>query len=141
MDAIPIGRADSFQCPETALITNIKVTSHDVEIAQASPQAGDEAAAAPPADERRREARQRLLGPPMNFEPVRTKADLDTLNHAEIVEGYMSASSGDPEPGPNRGRAYWHGWRVRMMDFGEIEIDDAARALVHEVAPNGVYRR
>ncbi len=77
----------------------------------------------------------------MNFEPVRTLADLDTLDHAAIVEGYMSASRGDPEPGPNRGRAYWHGWRNAMIDMGAIEIDDAARALVHEVAPNGVYRR
>jgi hypothetical protein len=77
----------------------------------------------------------------MNFEPVRTKADLDMLNHDEIVAGYMEAERGDPEPGVNRGRAYWHGWCNAMMDFHEIEIDDAARALVHEVAPGGVYRR
>lgn len=69
----------------------------------------------------------------MNFEPVRTKADLDALDQADILEGYMSAKRGDPEPGPNRGRAFWHGWRNRMIDYGELPGDDASRQLVHEV--------
>ncbi len=47
----------------------------------------------------------------MNFDPVRTLADLETLDKNEIMEGYLSTTPGDPEPGPNRGRAYWHGWR------------------------------
>lgn len=76
----------------------------------------------------------------MNFAPVRTKADLDTLDHDEIFAGYVGARRGDPEPGPNRGRAYWHGWRTAMMDFGEVEIDADHRHLVHEVAPRGVFR-
>ncbi len=38
-----------------------------------------------------------------NFEPVRTLADLDTLDSNEIIEGYLSAERGDPEPGLNRG--------------------------------------
>lgn len=75
----------------------------------------------------------------MTFEPVRTKADLDTLDDDEVMAGYLEARKGDPEPGPNRGRAYWHGWRNAMMDMGEIEIDDAARQLAHEVWPRGVY--
>lgn len=69
----------------------------------------------------------------MPFEPVRTKADLDTLNRADVLEGYMSANRGDPEPGANRGRAFWHGWRNRMMDIGQIPQDDASRQLVREV--------
>ena len=69
----------------------------------------------------------------MPFEPVRTKADLDTLESAEILDGYMSAERGDPEPGENRGRAFWHGWRNRMIDFGEHPTDDASRQLAHEV--------
>ena len=76
----------------------------------------------------------------MNFEPVRTKADLETLDRADIVEGYFSAERGDPEPGPNRGRAFWHGWRCGMMDLGAIEIDADHRHLVHEVAPGGRVR-
>jgi hypothetical protein len=68
----------------------------------------------------------------MNFAPVTTFDDLDGLDHDQVVEGYMSAERGDPEPGPNRGRSYWHGWRCRMMDYGEIEIDDGHRNLVRE---------
>jgi hypothetical protein len=78
----------------------------------------------------------------MNFEPVRTMADLATLDHDEVVEGYLSAMSGDPEPGPNRGRSYWHGWRNAMMDKGEIELDIAARQLAHEhQMAGGIVRR
>lgn len=75
----------------------------------------------------------------MNFDPVCTKEDLDTLNDDDIVEGYFAGREGDPEPGANRGRAYWHGWRNGMMDSGHMEIDSAARKLVHEIAPRGVF--
>ena len=71
----------------------------------------------------------------MAFQPVRTKADLDTLNEADILEGYMSAQRGDPEPGENRGRAYWHGWRNRMIDMGAIKPDAASAQLAHECYP------
>jgi hypothetical protein len=67
------------------------------------------------------------------FEQPRTLAELDELDAAEIVEGYSSAERGDPEPGPNRGRAFWFGWRNRMMDFGLLPIDDTHRALVKEI--------
>jgi len=69
----------------------------------------------------------------VRFEPVRTKDDLESLDQAEIVEGYVSAVRGDPEPGPNRGRAFWHGWRNRMIDYGELPMDDAAMQLAHEI--------
>lgn len=73
----------------------------------------------------------------MSFEPVRTLADLDALNEADIIEGYTTTQRGDPEPGPNRGRAFWHGWRNRMMDYGELPHDDASRHLVHEYVTRG----
>ena len=66
------------------------------------------------------------------FEPVRTKAELDALDPSEILEGYMSAERGDPEPGQNRGKAFWHGWRNRMIDMGESPSDEASRALARE---------
>ena len=72
----------------------------------------------------------------MGFEPVKTVTELNALDQAEILEGYVSAERGDPEPGPNRGRAFWHGWRCRMMDYGLIEIDAAHRALAHELLAN-----
>lgn len=68
------------------------------------------------------------------FEPVRTIEDLESLSLDDIVEGYQSAERGDPEPGPNRGRAFWHGWRNRMIDLGVIPGDDASRALAAAAA-------
>lgn len=68
----------------------------------------------------------------MNFEPVRTLADLDTLDSADIGEGYSTAQRGDPEPGENRGRAFWHGWRNRMIDYGVLANDAASQQLAHE---------
>lgn len=35
--------------------------------------------------------------------------------------------------GPNRGRAFWFGWRNRMMDLGVIPIDADHRALCKEI--------
>ncbi len=66
-----------------------------------------------------------------NFEPVRTLEDLDSLDLDEIVAGYRSYEAGDPEPGPNRGRAFWHGWRNGREDLTG-ELDDAQRALAAE---------
>jgi hypothetical protein len=68
----------------------------------------------------------------MNFKPVSTLADLNSLDVEQIIEGYRTTRRGDPEPGANRGRAFWHGWRNRMMDYGEIPQDDASRQLVRE---------
>lgn len=65
----------------------------------------------------------------MPFDRVRTLEDLDSLDDAEMHEGYLSAERGDPEPGENRGRAFWHGWRCRMIDKGVIEIDDIHHVL------------
>jgi hypothetical protein len=64
----------------------------------------------------------------MSFDPVTTFDDLDGLDHDQMVEGYLSAEHGDPEPGENRGRSYWHGWRCRMMDYGYI-VPDEGHAL------------
>jgi hypothetical protein len=77
----------------------------------------------------------------MRFEPIRTLADLDALDQDEIVAGYCEARRGDPEPGPNRNRAYWHGWRNAMIDMGELPTDDASRQLAREVCPSGVFVR
>ena len=72
------------------------------------------------------------VGRMTRFEPVKTKSELDALDQAEIVEGYRSAEAGDPEPGENRGRAFWWGWRCRQMDRGLIEITADHMALTRE---------
>jgi hypothetical protein len=68
----------------------------------------------------------------MSFEPVRTKADLDTLDDDEILEGYLDGLRGEPLPGDNRSRAYWHGFRCALFDRGRLTIDEPHRALAHE---------
>lgn len=76
------------------------------------------------------------------FAPVRSVEDLETLPIEDVLEGHRSAERGDPEPGPNRGRAFWHGWRTRMMDLGEIPIDDEHRQLTRDyVGAQGKARR
>ncbi len=52
----------------------------------------------------------------MSFEAVTTMEDLLTLDEGDIVAGYREFRRGDPEPGPNRGRAYWHGWKNASRD-------------------------
>jgi hypothetical protein len=67
-------------------------------------------------------------------------ADLDTLDPDQMLEGYLSAERGDPEPGENRGRAFWHGWRNRMIDYGELPSDDASAQLADELVSSGRLR-
>lgn len=63
------------------------------------------------------------------FIPVTTIEDLDTLDPIEMVEGYRDGLRGEPEPGNNRSRAYWHGWRNGAVDGKHREIDAAQRTL------------
>lgn len=67
----------------------------------------------------------------MAFAPVTTLKDLDALSQIEILEGYLSAERGDPEPGENRGRSFWYGWCNRQRDYHEMEITPEHHALVH----------
>ncbi len=75
--------------------------------------------------------------PENTFAPVRSVADLDTLDDAEIVGGYHDGRAGEPKPGGNRSRAYWHGWRVGRVDGGHAQPDADAMALVRDVLRNG----
>jgi hypothetical protein len=67
------------------------------------------------------------------FTPVATVEDLNSLDEGEIVDGYLSGLRGEPEPGSNRSRAYWHGWRNGMADSSRMPIDTAQRQLAHAV--------
>lgn len=69
----------------------------------------------------------------MKHKPVRTVEDLNTLDEAEIIEGYRDGREDAPEPGDNRSRSYWHGWRNGMVDGKHREADEAQRALAYEV--------
>ncbi len=64
--------------------------------------------------------------------PVSTVAEVESLDSGEMVEGYWSGRDGDPEPGDNRSKAYWHGWRNGRSDAGH-PVDAAQMALAREI--------
>lgn len=66
--------------------------------------------------------------------PVTTVDELLTLNDAEIVEGYNDGYRGEPEPGGNRSKSYWHGWRNGRVDGGHDEKDMAMAILARRAA-------
>lgn len=68
------------------------------------------------------------------FEPVATRDDFDTLDLEEIIQGYRDFRSGEPEPGENRGRSYWHGWMNAARDHCERPITQASMNLARELA-------
>lgn len=62
-------------------------------------------------------------------EPVTTLEDLESLERDEVMEGYRDGIAGEPAPGGNRSRSYWHGWRNGMVDGGHMPKDAAQAAL------------
>ncbi|MGC5798861.1 hypothetical protein [Sphingomonas sp. NFX23] len=68
--------------------------------------------------------------------PVTTIAELDTLDSDEMLEGYRDGRAGELEPGGNRSRSYWHGWRNGTVDGGHQSKDDAQAALAAAVHHN-----
>lgn len=68
----------------------------------------------------------------MTREPVITAEELATLDDGEILEGYWDGLDGDAEPGDNRSKAYWHGWRNGRNDRGH-KVDPAQRLLIRDV--------
>jgi hypothetical protein len=73
------------------------------------------------------------------FKPVTTLDDLHSLDGIEVLEGYLDGLRGEPEPGNNRSRSYWHGWNNGAVDRGRREKDEAQAALAREVV--GSWRR
>lgn len=65
--------------------------------------------------------------------PVMTLEDLATLDDAEVLEGYLDGYHGEPEPGDNRSRSYWHGWRNGAVDGKRRQIDQAQQELARAV--------
>ncbi|MFC4275547.1 hypothetical protein [Achromobacter aloeverae] len=72
------------------------------------------------------------------FQPVRTKADLDTLDDDDIVAGYMHGLNGGDEPGSDKSRSFWHGWRNGMVDSRRAEPDSAQGELARELVGIGL---
>jgi hypothetical protein len=69
----------------------------------------------------------------MPHKPVTTLAEFDALDPDEVLGGHQAALSGEPEPGDNCSRAYWHGWCVHMMAIGALPMTPEHLALAEEV--------
>ncbi len=71
--------------------------------------------------------------------PVTTWAELKTFDEDEMLAGYRDGFAGEPEPGDNRSKAHWHGWRNGHRDkFGD-HWDPAADALIKEMRLNNAF--
>jgi hypothetical protein len=71
-------------------------------------------------------------------EPVTTAAEVATLDESDLREGYLDGRAGDPEPGDNRSKAYWHGWRNGRSD--REGVSDAAQiALIKDMRRVGMW--
>ena len=67
------------------------------------------------------------------YQPLSSACELDVLDDSDCVAGYMAGLDGAPEPGSDKSKSYWHGWRNGIMDKGRLPIDESARNLAHEV--------
>lgn len=79
-----------------------------------------------------------------NREPIRTAEELERIlaepgAREEVSEGYRDGFAGEKEPGDNRSKAYWHGWRNGAVDGGHREKDAAQAELARQVLRGG-YR-
>lgn len=67
---------------------------------------------------------------------VVTAEELASLEIDEIMEGYKDGWHGENEPGGNRSKAYWHGWRNGHNDRAGIsDADQRKLAAAVKSAP------
>lgn len=65
------------------------------------------------------------------YQPLTTIADYDALDTDECVAGYRAGLAGETqEPGSDKSKSYWHGWRNAMIDRGFAPPDAASAAFV-----------
>lgn len=72
------------------------------------------------------------------YNPITTVIELGALDDDEMVEGYRAGFLNAPEPGSDKSKSYWHGWRNGMVDGGHAPIDCAQTILAREIV--GTYR-
>lgn len=66
------------------------------------------------------------------YVPIFKKADLDLLDMDDCVDGYLSGLRGDDEPGSDKSKSFWHGWRNGMVDTKRMKPDWAMDMLLRE---------
>lgn len=71
------------------------------------------------------------------FEKITTLQDPSRQDEKEMLEGYRAGLRGDPEPGSDKSRAHWHGWRNGVVDQGAAEVDGEQAELARLVVAAG----
>jgi len=66
------------------------------------------------------------------WNPVTQVSELALLDMNETCAGYQAGLAGDPEPGSDRSRSYWHGWRNGRVDGGHAQPDLAQQMVARE---------
>lgn len=69
------------------------------------------------------------------YRKVSTAADLALLDEDEIIEWYLAGLDCSAEPGSDKSRSYWHGWRNAQSDKGRTPVDEAQQRLARELYP------
>jgi len=64
--------------------------------------------------------------------PVMSAAELAVLDPDETMAGYRAGLENAPEPGSDRSRSYWHGWRNGRVDGGHAQPDLAQQMVARE---------
>lgn len=63
--------------------------------------------------------------------PVTKIEDLKRLDEGEIMAGYLAYDGDLPEPGKEKTRAFWHGWRNKKADLEGPNDDQRALAKAY----------
>lgn len=73
------------------------------------------------------------------FRPVETVSDLNALEEDEILQGYRDGLACADEPGSDKSRGYWHGWRNAQTDKGRANPDVHQQRLVRDMLGSRVH--
>lgn len=57
------------------------------------------------------------------FEKISTLQDLNVQDEADLLAGYRAGLDNAQEPGSDKSRSFWHGWRNGRVDGGHVRID------------------
>lgn len=74
------------------------------------------------------------------FLSAATVEDLSSLDEAEMLEGYQSGYKGEAEPGSDRSRSFYHGWRNGMVDSKRLVATPEQLNLAREVVQSGYLK-
>ncbi|WP_211440967.1 hypothetical protein [Collimonas humicola] len=69
------------------------------------------------------------------FTKVSTLAEVAMLDKDEMMLGYWHGFEGNDEPGSDKSKSFWHGYRNGRVDGGFAEPDLAQKQLAHEINP------